>query len=147
MANLKLSQLPAAAALTGTEILPVVQAGQTRSTTAAAVADLRKGAWQVPTLNAPWTNFGDAFATVAYRKDASRVQLRGLVKAGAGGTIVLVLPTGFRPSAQQIYAAASDSTGPTRIDVKANGEVLLSQPGGGTIGWLSLDGITFYADP
>jgi hypothetical protein len=147
MANQKLSQLPAAATLTGTEILPLVQAGQTRSTTAAAVADLRKGTWQVPTLNAPWTNYGDAFATAAYRKDASRVQLRGLVKAGAGGTIVLVLPTGFRPSAQHVCTTASDSTGPTRIDVKTNGEVLLSQPGGGDVSWLSLDAITFYADP
>lgn len=55
MANLKLSQLPAANALTGDEILPVVQGGQTRRSTAAAIADLRLGAWQTPALNAPWT--------------------------------------------------------------------------------------------
>lgn len=53
MANLKLSQLPAANALTGDETLPIVQGGQTRRSTAAAVADLRKGTWQAPALVAP----------------------------------------------------------------------------------------------
>lgn len=146
MANFKLSQLPAAAALTGSEILPVVQADQTRSTTAAAIADLRKGAWQVPTLNAPWTNYGDVFAMAAYRKDGGHVQLRGLVKGGAGNTVIFVLPVSFRPPTQQIYIAASDAIAPTRIDIKTTGEVTLSLPSTGTMGWLSLDAIAFYAD-
>lgn len=147
MANQKLSQLPAASALNGTEILPVVQGGQTRSTTTATVADLRKGAWQTPTLNAPWTNYGDVFALAGYRRDAGRVQLRGLVKAGSGGTVVFVLPAGFRPPAQQIYTAVSDSSVPARVDVRTNGEVLVSQPAAGVLGWLSLDGVGFFADP
>ncbi|WP_057919629.1 hypothetical protein [Lysobacter antibioticus] len=147
MANQKLSQLPAASALTGAELVPVVQGGQTRSTSMAAIADLRKGAWQTPTLNAPWTNYGDVFATAGYRRDGGRVQLRGLVKAGAGGTVIFVLPTGFRPPAQQIYTAVSDSSVPARVDVKANGEVLVSQPGAGVLGWLSLDAVAFYPDP
>ncbi|MFQ6308725.1 hypothetical protein [Lysobacter capsici] len=146
MANLKLSQLPAAAALTGTEILPAVQAGQTRSTTAAALADLRKGAWQVPTLNAPWANYGDAFATAAYRKDSGRVQLRGLVKGGVGGSNMMTLPAGFRPPAQQIYVAVCDGPTPARVDVRATGEVAVAQPTSGTVGWLSLDSISFHVD-
>ncbi|ALN78612.1 hypothetical protein [Lysobacter antibioticus] len=146
MANQKLSQLPAASALTGTELIPVVQGVQTRSTSAAAIADLRKGAWQVPTLNAPWTNYGDVFASAGYRRDGGRVQLRGLVKAGAGGTVIFVLPLGFRPPAQQIYTAVSDSSAPTRIDVKTNGEVLVSQPSSGVLGWLSIDGVTYFMD-
>jgi hypothetical protein len=147
MANQKLSQLPAASALTGAELVPIVQGGQTRSTNTAAIADLRKGTWQVPTLNAPWLNYGDVFAVVGYRRDAGRVQLRGLVKAGSGGTVIFVLPAGFRPPAQQIYPVVSDSSVTARIDVKANGEVLVSQPGAGVLGWLSLDGIGFYTDP
>lgn len=146
MANLKISQLPAATALTGSEILPVVQAGQTRSTTVAAMADLRKGAWQAPNLNAPWTNYGDAFANTAYRKDGNRVQLRGLVKAGAGGSMIFTLPAGFRPPAQQIYVASCDATTPARVDVRSNGDVVIAQPATGTLGWLSLDGIAFFAD-
>ncbi|UJB19298.1 MULTISPECIES: hypothetical protein [Lysobacter] len=147
MANLKLSQLPAATALTGDETLPVVQGGQTRRSTAAAVADLRKGTWQAPALVAPWANYGDAFAAAAYRKDGGRVQLRGLVKAGAGGTVIFSLPVGFRPPAQQIYMVASDSSVPARVDVKTNGEVLVSLPGAGTLGWLSLDNVGFFIDP
>jgi hypothetical protein len=146
MANQKLSQLPAASLLTGTELLPIVQGGQTRSITVAAVADLRKGAWQAPTLNAPWTNYGDVFASAGYRRDGGRVQLRGLVKAGAGGTVIFVLPLGFRPPAQQIYTGVSDSSAPTRIDVKTNGEVLVSQPSSGVLGWLSIDGVAYFMD-
>ncbi|MGO1069634.1 hypothetical protein [Lysobacter sp. CA199] len=146
MANQKLSQLPAAATLTGTELIPMVQAGQTRIATAVAVADLRKGAWQVPTLTSPWSNYGDAFAAAGYRKDGGRVQLRGLVKGGAGGSIVLTLPAGFRPPAQQVFIANCDAASPARVDVRSNGDVLLSQPASGTLGWLSLDAIGFFAE-
>ncbi|MGO1069560.1 hypothetical protein [Lysobacter sp. CA199] len=146
MANLKLSQLPAAAALTGTEILPVVQAGQTRSTTAAALADLRKGAWQAFTLNAPWAAFGDPFANAGYRKDGGRVQLRGLVKAGVGGSVICVLPAAFRPLTQLLFLVGCDLAAPARIDVRSNGEVLVALPSSGVLGWLSLDGIGFFVD-
>ena len=146
MANLKLSQLPAAGALVGDEIVPVVQGGQTRRATAAALADLRKGTWLVPTLNAPWTNYGDAFSNAAYRKDGNRVQLRGLVKAGAGGSVVCNLPAGFRPPAQQIFVAVSDAPAPARIDVRSNGDVAVAQPTTGTLGWLSLDAISFFSE-
>ncbi|ALN64556.1 hypothetical protein GLA29479_3705 [Lysobacter antibioticus] len=69
------------------------------------------------------------------------------MKAGAGGTVIFVLPAGFRPPAQQIYTAVSDSSAQARVDVKTNGEVLVSQPGAGVLGWLSLDGIGFFTDP
>lgn len=146
MANLKLSQLPAASALTGDEIVPVVQGGQTRRSTAAAVADARKGAWVAPTLNVPWTNFGDVFAAAGYRKDGNRVQLRGVIKGGAGGTVVFVLPAAFRPSAQLIMTTLSDAGAPTRIDVRANGEVFVALPPSAQVAWLTLDSITYCAD-
>ena len=146
MANQKLSQLPAGAALTGTEIVPVVQGGQTRTTSTAAIADLRKGAWQPATLNAPWLAFGDPFANASYRKDGGRVQMRGLVKAGAGGSTVCVLPAAYRPLTQLLFIVGCDLTAPARIDVRINGEVLVAQPTTGTFGWLSLDGISFFVD-
>jgi hypothetical protein len=43
MANKKISQLTAAAALTGTELLPIVQGGETVQTTAQDIADLGGG--------------------------------------------------------------------------------------------------------
>lgn len=146
MANLKLSQLPAASVLTGDEIVPVVQGGQTRRSTAAALADARKGAWVAPTLNAPWTNVGDVFASAGCRKDGNRVQLRGVVKGGAGGTVVYVLPAALRPSAQLILTALSDAGAPTRIDIRTNGEVLVGLPPSAQIAWLTLDGISYCTD-
>ena len=146
MANLKLSQLPAANALTGDEIVPVVQGGQTRRSTVAAVTDARKGAWVAPTLNAPWANFGDVFAPVGYRKDGSRVQLRGVVKGGQGGTVAFVLPAAFRPSAQLIMTTLSDVGAPTRIDVRTNGEVFVGLPPSAQIAWLTLDNISYCTD-
>jgi hypothetical protein len=146
MANLKLSQLPAASALTGDEIVPVVQAGQTRRASAAALAMLGQGAWQVATLAAPWANYGDAFATAAFRKDGRRVELRGVVKGGAGGSVVFTLPIGLRPAAQRIFTMLSDAAAPTRVDVRANGEVLVGLPPSTTVAWLSLDGIGFSID-
>ncbi|MGH8080135.1 MAG: hypothetical protein ACREP7_06130 [Lysobacter sp.] len=146
MANLKLSQLPTANALTGDEIVPVVQGGQTRRSTVAAVADARKGAWGVPTLNAPWTNFGDVFAPAGYRKDGSRVQLRGVIKGGTGGTVVFVLPVAFRPSAQLIMTTLSDAGAPTRIDIRANGEVFVGLPPSAQVAWLALDAISFCSE-
>lgn len=146
MANLKISQLPAAAALTGTEVLPVVQGGQTRITTTAAVADVRKGAWQAFALNAPWVPFGDPFAIAGYRKDGGRVQLRGLIKAGAGGSVICVLPAGFRPPAQLLFLVGCDLATPARIDIRSSGDVLVALPTSGILGWLSLDSIAFYVD-
>ena len=146
MANLKLSQLPAASALTGDEIVPVVQGGQTRRSTVAAIADVRKGAWVAPTLNAPWTSYGDVFATAAIRKDGSRVQFRGVVKGGAGGTVLFTVPAGYRPPTQQIFATLSDAAAVTRIDVRPTGDVLVGLPPSTAVAWLSLDGIGYYAD-
>jgi len=145
MANLKLSQPPAASALTGDEFVPVVQGGQTRRSTVAAVADARKGAWIGPTLNAPWANFGDVFAPVGYRKNGNRVQLRGVVKGGAGGTVVFVLLPVFRPSAQLIMTTLSDAGAPTRIDVRTNGEVFVGFPPTAQVSWLTLDSTTYCA--
>lgn len=146
MANLKLSQLPAASVLTGDEIVPVVQAGQTRRSTVAALADARKGAWVAPTLSSPWINFGDVFGAVGYRKDAGRVQLRGVVKGGAGGSVLFVLPAGFRPSTQLIFTTLSDVSSPTRVDVRTTGEVFVGLPPSATVAWLTLDGISYFTE-
>lgn len=43
MANITISQLPSASALTGSEVLPVVQSGATKKTTVQAIADLAGG--------------------------------------------------------------------------------------------------------
>ena len=51
MANITISQLPSASALTGSEVLPVVQSGSTKKTTVQAIADLAGGGGGGTTLD------------------------------------------------------------------------------------------------
>lgn len=146
MANLKLSQLPVAAPLAGAELVPLVQGGQTKAATLTAIANMRRGAWQLAQLEAPWIAFGDPFAAPAYRNDGSRVYLRGLIKGGAGGSTAFRLPAGLRPPMRHLFACTSDQNEPTRIDITAIGDVIVVQPLSGTVQWLSLDGIAFCID-
>ncbi|MEH6413896.1 hypothetical protein [Pseudomonas sp. CGJS7] len=143
MANLKITQLPAATALTGDEIVPVVQAGQTRRATAAAVAGLHRGIWQAPAFNAPWSNYGSGYTLAGFRRNGDRVELRGLIKGGGGGTVAFVLPIGFRPTTQHLFSVVCDTLSATRVDVKVNGDVQVTLPSSGVVGFLSLDGLSF----
>ncbi len=61
MANVKISELPAAAALTGTEQIPLVQSGGTDRTTAQAIADLA-GVSQTDVLMSTLARVGYAHA-------------------------------------------------------------------------------------
>jgi hypothetical protein len=62
-------------------------------------------AFQTPTLQGAWTNYGSGYSNVAYYKDKEgRVQLRGVVSnpgAIISGTI-FILPAGYRPSSSGI---------------------------------------------
>lgn len=78
-------------------------------------------------------------------KDGGRVQLRGLIKDGAGGSIAFTPAAGFRPTATQIFSAVCDTAASTRIDIKATGEAQVTLPTG-SVGFLSLDGISFLSD-
>lgn len=146
MANLKLSELPAASALTGEESIPVVQGGQTLRTTSAAVADLLKGQWQAVVLDLPWMNQGGDFAAAAYRQDGDRVELRGVVTGGDGGGVLFTLPQQQRPLSQRVFAATADTATPARLMVRANGDVLLEVPAGSAAAWYALDGVSYSID-
>lgn len=108
--------------------------------------------WVAPTLLNSFVNYELGQATTAYRKSRdNRVQLRGLVKhtAAAAGLTIFTLPTGFRPSAGQIFSCWASVNGGTivsvRIDVTAAGIVQFN--GSVTaVDFLSLDQIGFYAD-
>ena len=102
--------------------------------------------WQAPVFQGSWTDWGNGiFGTPGYYKDArGTVHMMGLVKntAGAGG-VIFNLPAGYRPGNQLIFTAMRD-TSLSRIDVKANGDVVW-QAGAATTVWHSLANITFRA--
>lgn len=104
------------------------------------------------TMSNGWVNLGAPFASAAYRKEDSYVQLRGLVRNGtldpSGGATsnIFVLPSGFRPESRLVFAVASAISGTGdaygRVDVTPAGEVK-AIAGGAAM--LSLDTVRFRA--
>lgn len=95
-----------------------------------------------PTFLNSWSNLGGPHQTAAYWKDSDGVvHLAGAIQSGVVPSAAFVLPAGFRPSAQQIFACVSnDALG--RIDIKAAGDVEVTS---GSNVFVSLAGITFKA--
>jgi hypothetical protein len=104
-------------------------------------------AFQTPTLEVPWFNYGTGYSNAAYYKDKEgRVQLRGVV--GNGGAIanstIFILPVGYRPSTSGILVfPVLNNNNAARVDVFPDGSVKVIA---GSAGWISLDGISFRAD-
>ncbi len=94
-----------------------------------------------PPFNANFSNYGQGYENVTYYKDRDgRVFLNGLVAInGTQSGTIFTLPTQYRPQGQLIFMMMGGS-GPVRVDVLANGNVIL---GAATPGWVSLSGISF----
>lgn len=97
-----------------------------------------------PTLQNGWVNFNEAYyESASYWKDkCGVVHLSGMIKGGtiSAGTLLFVLPEGYRPRKQEAFATVSNNQF-ARVDVQSNGSVFLQYGGNAT--WLSLSGITF----
>lgn len=111
------------------------------------------GGWQAATLLNSWANYEAGYGKAEFRKGPdNKVQLRGLVKhLVASSPAIMQLPEGFRPvgSFTHIFlcmgiVAASAVSG-WRVDIATNGEVVPSV-GAANTEYLSLSGISFYAD-
>lgn len=101
-------------------------------------------AWHFPTLLNGWLNYGGAFATAAYRKDASNyVHVKGLIKSGTIGAAAFNLPAGYRPGGQVLYGTISNNV-IGRVDVGTNGDLNITSPS--SAAWVSLEGLTFLAE-
>jgi hypothetical protein len=95
-----------------------------------------------------WTNtaFG-GYNTAGYMKDPlGWVHLKGLIKSGAMGSSAFLLPAGYRPAKNHVYAVASSTGGANiygGVDIGDSGNVVPFQ--GSNAGYVSLDGISFRA--
>ena len=99
------------------------------------------------TLQNGWVNYGGGYTDVAISKSSAGVVfLKGLIKSGntAAGTVLTTLPPGYRPSGRLIFAQATNGDN-LRIDVAANGQVMIYNPVAGSAGWTNLTGIKFVA--
>lgn len=108
-------------------------------------------AWNYPSYETNWSNFGSGFVNGRYRKDANGlIRLEGLVSKSTGlgaDDHIFYLPEGYRPATSHIFAANGQiaSVGITTLEVRVypTGGVAITSPVAGTgVSWLSLDGIT-----
>lgn len=104
--------------------------------------------WTNLTLQNGWVAY-PGYSTPQYVKAADGVvHLKGLIRSGTtgSGTIIANLNGGFRPKERIIYTTvgASTAAGHARIDIQPNGNIFLQSTPGNA--WLSLDGISFYAE-
>lgn len=100
------------------------------------------GAAGNPALSGAWLAYGLGFEDPGmYRDPFNRVYLLGTVKSGAAGSIIANLTAGYRPKNREIFTVTTD-TGPGRVDVAGNGDVI--HVSGGT-GFVSLASIHYRA--
>jgi len=88
---------------------------------------------------------GGEFSTPQYTKGADGlVSIKGLIRSGSTTSNVpmATLPAGYRPAARVLYGGYSNGAY-ARIDIDTSGNINFMT---GSNIWLSLDGITFYAD-
>lgn len=125
--------------------VPVVQnniAGGTNTTDMIMISSLRylpfitQPAWSAPTLLNSWVNKGGSSATAEYYKDPNQiVHIKGQVQSGVitPGTSIFVLPAGFRPLLDHVFAQVSVNGGVigfASITVAQNGAVFVNNATG-----------------
>jgi hypothetical protein len=107
--------------------------------------------WQALTLSSGWSNYGNGYSLLAFRKDSvtNMVYLKGLVVSSSASpdqTIVCYLPAGCLPNENKIYPAPTGSTGQSAAVAiyRSTGGVQVAE--GPTNTWVSFDGIAFLAE-
>ncbi|MDY8134878.1 hypothetical protein [Aquimarina sp. 2201CG5-10] len=113
------------------------------------------GAFTALTLNAieGWEYYNAAFGVTnfqdpRYRKVNNIVYLEGMCRKNAAinnADTIMTLPVGFRPTKTRIFSVETEN-GSIRVDVNANGTVLVATGFDVNQNWVSLDGITFSVD-
>lgn len=106
------------------------------------------GAWTSPALSGV-QNLGSGFVPAGYAKTANWVELVGTIQGiGAGavavGTTPFILPVGFRPLTNHVFACGGD--GFKRVDVNSSGAVIINTALVAGTGFVDLSTIRFRID-
>ena len=101
-------------------------------------------AYQYPTFENNWTNFGAEWNTAKfYKSKDGRVYLEGVVTGGTN-PVIYTLPVGYRPAQRIFFIVSQFGAGRGRVDIQANGQV--SFEFGTSTTQIGLDGISFRVD-
>jgi hypothetical protein len=95
--------------------------------------------WAAATYEGSWTNYGSGWSPARYMLDsAGIVHMDGLVSGGSG--VICVLPVGYRPANQVLFATLTSGNNNARIDMRSDGSVYMDS---GSSAWLSLHTVVF----
>lgn len=104
------------------------------------------GAAGEPAFQNGWVNYGGVYAAVGFRKDPlGKVQLRGLVKTGASGTVAFTLPVGYRPPASMVFTCWASGSVLATVQINVDGTLGISGPAAVTTS-TALDTVEFDTD-
>jgi hypothetical protein len=89
-----------------------------------------------------WGDYGGSYQGGQYKKVGDLVFLRGLVqRVSGGGSVIAVLPSGFRPAAWCLFRVYSSGLGGgDRVDIDTSGNITLVSGG---VAYVQLDGLVF----
>lgn len=96
-----------------------------------------------PAFANSWVDAGSTFAVAAMRKFNGNVELRGRIKSGTVDTAAFVLPAGWRPAADRLFASVSTGVAAAYVWVDSSGNV---KPNGVNTTYLALDTVRFQAE-
>lgn len=121
-------------------------------TTSNLVINADSGWLDLGSYGANWSSYvaTDDFKAQYRKFPNGLVFLRGLVKKSVAlvlNEVIATLPAGFRPGAaarQQLYSQANAAASQTVLLVTGGGNIILNA--GGSNLWISLDGISFFAE-
>jgi hypothetical protein len=101
--------------------------------------------WVMLTLLNGWVMYDNAYGPSGYlglatapilRRIGNIVYTRGLIRSGSLGSIIAVLPAGYRPGLKLLLAADRDTVTHTRIDIEPAGNIIHA---GGSNGYLQFN--------
>lgn len=104
--------------------------------------------YRVP-FNNSWTDYLNGFAVATYKMQLDgTVRLDGIASGGniADGTVILTLPSSFRPTVQHVCMVLTD-LGYAKLQIGVNGECRIygisTTGGGASYGYISLNTVAF----
>lgn len=139
--NVTINATSTAAGRTATQTGTIREISPNNNITAAADVT-----WSSFNMQNNWSDYGSSYSPNGYRRTKDGViTLRGLIRrtgAIVSGEVIGNLPVGYRPSETLIFQTSTSPNAPSRVDVKANGDVAVL---GADPNWLSLESINFLA--
>lgn len=101
-----------------------------------------KPAWTDLSLTAAWVAYaggGGYYGGLRYRKVGDMINLQGMVKSGAAGSQIAVLPVGWRPQYSVITACEANAAGTLAMVLIDNVGIITYRSGAGAPAYLNLN--------